>query len=89
MCEVGEGPQPQGHGHVAVSVPLGCCDMRGRGQDALSHTRGFQQRPQLLTSCNYGNKVLLIGAPGYRPTSGYRSELGEEQRHPEKDGNTQ
>lgn len=27
MCELGEEPQPQRHGHVGVSVPSGLCDV--------------------------------------------------------------
>lgn len=89
VCEVGKRPQSQRHGHVNVSVPLGCGNMWRWGEDALGHAGGLQQRPQLLPSCYYGNEVVFIGAPGDWTASGDCSQLGEEQRHPEMDRNTQ
>lgn len=88
VCEVGKCPKLQGHGNISVSMPLGCHDMRRWGQDALSHTGGLQQRPQLLTSRYYGNKVIFIRTPGNWPASGDRSQFGEEQRYPRRDINT-
>lgn len=64
MCELGEEPQLQRYGHVGVPVPSGLCDVGRRCQDALSHARGLQQGPQLLTTGYYGNQILLVSAPG-------------------------
>ncbi|CAG5897520.1 unnamed protein product [Menidia menidia] len=78
VCEAGEEPELQRHAQVAVTVPLRGGDVSGRGQDALSHAGGLQQRPQLLPSGHYGSEVLLIGAPGHRPASAHRPQLGQE-----------